>query len=107
MPHFTNFLVGRRRFAVRTRRFKRKERTRIRSHLSSLRKDLVTSATPRTTRHTTHHHLDGYPDRVTVVRDRHPFEGQTLELLGWSHRHGSLYLLLVLPDGTRSLIPAN
>jgi len=26
--------------------------------------------------------------------------------MGWTHRHGSLHLTLVLPDGTRSLIPA-
>ena len=29
-----------------------------------------------------------------------------MEVLGWAHRRGSLHLLLVLPDGTRSLIPA-
>ena len=29
-----------------------------------------------------------------------------MDLLGWMHRHGSLELLLVLPDGTKSLIPA-
>jgi len=26
--------------------------------------------------------------------------------MDWTHRHGSLHLTLVLPDGTRSLIPA-
>jgi len=29
-----------------------------------------------------------------------------LELFSWLHRNGSLYLTLVLPDGSRSLIPA-
>jgi len=29
-----------------------------------------------------------------------------LDVLGWCHRRGELYLTLVLPDGTRSLIPA-
>jgi hypothetical protein len=29
-----------------------------------------------------------------------------LEVLGWCHRHGELHLTLVLPDGTRSLIPS-
>jgi len=29
-----------------------------------------------------------------------------LDVLGWCHRHGELHLTLVLPDGTRSLIPA-
>jgi hypothetical protein len=62
----------------------------------------------KTTRQTAHHHrhLDGYPPQVTIVRPRHPFEGKALELLGWLHRRGELLLTLVLPDGTRSLIPA-
>src|SRR6266849_5332938 len=54
--------------------------------------------------HTTH--LEGYPSAVTVVRARHPLEGQALPLLGWMRRHGKLDLILVLPDGSRSLIPA-
>ena len=29
-----------------------------------------------------------------------------LDVLGWVHRGGELQLTLVLPDGTRSLIPA-
>ena len=41
-----------------------------------------------------------------MVRARHPLEGRCLELLGFSHRRGVLHLLLVLPDGSRSLIPA-
>jgi hypothetical protein len=40
------------------------------------------------------------------VRKRHPFEGQALVVLGGMRRHGSLDLVLVLPDGSRSLIPA-
>lgn len=43
---------------------------------------------------------------MTIVRKRHPFDGQALEVLGWAHRGGVLQLILVLPDGTRSLIPA-
>ena len=43
---------------------------------------------------------------MTIVRPRHPFEGRAPELLGWSHRHNRLHLLLILPDGSRSLIPA-
>src|SRR5262249_11543357 len=54
--------------------------------------------------HTTH--LEGYPAAVTVVRARHPLEGQALPLLGWMRRHGKLDLVLVLPDGSRTLIPA-
>ncbi|MCP4453147.1 MAG: hypothetical protein GY809_16930 [Planctomycetes bacterium] len=41
-----------------------------------------------------------------MIRPHHPFEGQTLELLGWSHRSGRLHLLLILPDKSRSHIPA-
>src|SRR5262249_12267125 len=59
-------------------------------------------------RHTTHHHhhLDGYPERVRIVRCGHPLEGQALELLGWNDRGGRLQLLVVLPDGSRTLMPA-
>src|SRR5207244_10083037 len=55
--------------------------------------------------HTTHR--EGYPATVTVVRARHPLQGQPLPLLGWMRRHGKLDLILVLPDGSRSLIPAS
>lgn len=34
-------------------------------------------------------------------------QGQTLQLFGWAHRQEVLYLILVLPDGSRSLIPAS
>jgi hypothetical protein len=43
---------------------------------------------------------------VRVVRKRHPMEGRELAVLGWMRRHGSLELCLVLPDGSKSLIPA-
>jgi hypothetical protein len=33
-------------------------------------------------------------------------EGRALELLGWKRRRGTLELTLVLPDGSKSLIPA-
>ena len=58
----------------------------------------------RKLRHTTH--LEGFPSKVIILRDHHPLRGQPLELFSWSHRKGSLYLTLVLPDGSRSLIPA-
>ena len=41
------------------------------------------------------------------MRPHHPFEGQQLEVFGWQQRGGEVVLLLVLPDGTRSLIPAS
>jgi hypothetical protein len=43
---------------------------------------------------------------VTIVRKRHPFCGRTLQVFGWMRRQGRLDLILVLPDGSRSLIPA-
>ena len=55
-------------------------------------------------RHTTH--LQDLPAEVTVVRKRHPFCGRSLVVFGWMRRQGRLDLILVLPDGSRSLIPA-
>jgi hypothetical protein len=43
---------------------------------------------------------------VTILRERHPFEGRSLQLMGIVKRRGTLLLLVVLPDGSRSLIPA-
>jgi hypothetical protein len=43
---------------------------------------------------------------AVVTRRRHPLEGQSLRELGRMRRHGRLELLLVLPDGSKSLIPA-
>ena len=59
----------------------------------------------RTLRHTTHQ--QDLPERVTIVRARHPFEGKALTVLGTIHRHRRLHLLLILPDGSKSLIPAD
>jgi hypothetical protein len=44
---------------------------------------------------------------VRIVRRRHPFFGKSLYVFGWMRRHGRLDLILVLPDGSRSLIPAS
>ena len=44
---------------------------------------------------------------MKIVRTRHAFEGLTLQVLGRLRRDGELYLTLVLPDGTRSLVPAS
>jgi hypothetical protein len=43
---------------------------------------------------------------VTLTRPRHPFEGQSLQVLGSMRRHGVVELLVVLPDGSKRLIPA-
>jgi len=44
---------------------------------------------------------------VTITRKRHAFEGQALAVIGTLRRRGIHYLLTVLPDGSRSLIPAS
>jgi hypothetical protein len=43
---------------------------------------------------------------VTVTRVRHPLQGKSLRVLGGMRRHRDLELLLVLPDGSKSLVPA-
>ena len=43
---------------------------------------------------------------VVITRPRHPLQGKSLRVLGGMRRHGRLELLLVLPDGSKSLIPA-
>lgn len=54
---------------------------------------------------TAHHH--DIPDSVTITRKRHAFEGQALAVISTIRRRGIHYLLAVLPDGSRSLIPAS
>src|SRR5215831_17321864 len=54
--------------------------------------------------HTTH--LRDISKSATIVRERHPFEGRSLPIMGTIKRRGTLLLLVVLPDGSRSLIPA-
>src|SRR5438034_10665947 len=46
------------------------------------------------------------PGMVTITRPRHPLAGEPLRVLGSLRRHGRLELLLVLPDGSKSLVPA-
>jgi hypothetical protein len=43
---------------------------------------------------------------VTLIRPRHPLEGALLPVLGSIRRHGVVELLVVLPDGSKRLIPA-
>jgi Family of unknown function (DUF5372) len=43
---------------------------------------------------------------VVVTRVRHPLQGQALAVLGRMRRHGRLELLVVLPDGSKTLVPA-
>jgi hypothetical protein len=44
---------------------------------------------------------------VTILRERHPFEGRSLAVMSAIKRRGTLSLLVVLPDGSRALIPAS
>jgi hypothetical protein len=53
---------------------------------------------------TTHHR--SIPDAVTITRKCHAFEGHTLAVISCLRRRGVLLLLVSLPDGSRSLIPA-
>src|SRR5205823_13645391 len=55
--------------------------------------------------HTTHSHDVAHS--VIITRAHHPFQGRSLLVMGQTHRHNRLQLLLVLPDGSRSLIPAD
>lgn len=43
---------------------------------------------------------------MTITRERHAFEGQSLTVINRIRRRGDLLLLVSLPDGSRSLIPA-
>ena len=43
---------------------------------------------------------------MTITRERHPFEGRALAVIGSTRRRGVLFVLACLPDGSRALIPA-
>src|SRR5215813_2122346 len=61
-------------------------------------------STRRNTPHTTH--LQDPSASAKIIRERHPFEGRTLSVLSSSRRRGVWHLLVILPDGSRSLVPA-
>jgi len=44
---------------------------------------------------------------VTVTRPHHPFEGQSLEVLRQARMPAGLQFVLILPDGSKSLFPAD
>ncbi|MFN7609630.1 MAG: hypothetical protein ACK5QX_01630, partial [bacterium] len=54
--------------------------------------------------HTTH--LRDYPDRVTIIRRHHPFEGECLEVLRHLKKQNRLLFVVILPDGSKSHIPS-
>ena len=43
---------------------------------------------------------------MTITRSHHPFEGQSLEVLRQARMPDGLQFVLILPDGSKSLIPA-
>src|SRR5207245_7267092 len=58
----------------------------------------------RNLRHTTH--LHDLPDKVRVTRPHHALEGKVLEVFAKLRHRGQPHFVLVLPDGSRSYIPA-
>ena len=58
----------------------------------------------RKTRQTTR--LQDLPKSVVITRKQHPFEGQSLSVIHSIRRRGVRLVLVILPNGTRSLIPA-
>ena len=44
---------------------------------------------------------------MTITRPHHPFEGQSLEVLRQARMPDGLQFVLILPDGSKSLIPAD
>ena len=51
-------------------------------------------------------HRRDFPESVIITRERHPFEGCALAVIGSIRRRGVLFVLACLPDGSRALIPA-
>ena len=47
------------------------------------------------------------PGTVVITRPRHPLHGRELRVLGGMRRHGKRELLVVLPDGSKRLVPAS
>src|SRR5262249_16469184 len=50
-------------------------------------------------------HLGDVPAHVTVTRKHHAFEGHTLPVISSIKGRGVLLALVILPNGSRSLIP--
>ena len=57
----------------------------------------------RTPPHTTHH--QDFPERVTITRPHHPFERLSLEVLRQVRMPAGSQFVLILPNGSKSLIP--
>ena len=62
------------------------------------------------------YHVKGAHDTLPIIstfprrsplRARHPFDGRLLNVVEGTHRKGRLHLVLILQDGSKSLIPAD
>ena len=51
-------------------------------------------------------HPQDLPKSVVITREHHPFEGRSLAVIHGIRRRGVRLVLAILPNGTRSLIPA-
>ena len=60
-------------------------------------------STRRKARQTTH--PQDLPKSVVITRKRHPFEGRSLAVITSIRRRSVRVVLVILPNGTRSLIP--
>ena len=69
-----------------------------------MREASCTARITRNTRHTTH--IQALPPRVRIVREKHPLEGRTLDVLGHMYRRSGLQLILCLPEGGTASVPA-
>ena len=50
--------------------------------------------------------LAHFPEHVRVVWQDHQLDGAELPVHGWQRIHGEIHLLVTLPDGSRSCLPA-
>lgn len=89
--------------ACRLRRINRK--TRLSPTLRATRA-ISTSWLTRSRKQRQTTHRRDTPDSVTIIRERHALEGRSLAVISSIRRGGVLLLLVSLPDGSRSLIPA-
>ncbi len=64
----------------------------------------TSSAVLSTPPHTAH--IQQFPNRVTIIRPHHALQGHSLEVLQHANRQGQLWFVLILPDESKSLIPA-
>jgi hypothetical protein len=67
--------------------------------------DLMVQRPERKPRHTTYFDEVDAALLVTITRRKDPLDGQRVRVLGRLRRHGQVELLVVLPDGSKRMIP--